>query len=82
MLCSKNFGGMMKTVGLGCKNCKRCGKAVCENCAKHKRRLSKLEDKVYRVCDECDTVLANYNLDQMFAREVASKRQLCDDTKE
>lgn len=37
MLCSETFGKLKMVYK---HNCKRCGKAVCENCSKQKRRLS------------------------------------------
>ena len=63
-------------------NCNRCGKAVCEQCSTSKRRLSKLEKKKYRVCDYCDTVLVNFSLDQMWAREVGNKQNRREDMKD
>lgn len=62
MLCSHKFGSVFM-IGSEAENCSRCGKAVCDPCSSQKRRLSKLEKKKYRVCDLCDTVLSNYNLD-------------------
>ena len=70
MLCSDTFS----VVRLFKHNCRKCGKMVCENCSKARRRLSKLEKTKHRVCDECDALLSNHNLEKMFQREVASKK--------
>ena len=56
MLCSETFGKLKMVYK---HNCKRCGKAVCENCSKQKRRLSQLNPEKLRICDECDALLAN-----------------------
>ena len=55
-------------------NCKRCGKAVCENCSKQQRRLCQIDQRRYRVCDECDALMANHLLEKMFEREVQTKK--------
>ena len=70
MLCSDTFS----VVRLFKHNCRKCGKMVCENCSKARRRLSKLEKTKHRVCDECDALLSNHLLEKMFQREVASKK--------
>ena len=56
-------------------NCKRCGKAVCDNCSKQSRRLCQIDSKKHRVCDECDALMANHLLERMFEREAQSKKQ-------
>mmetsp|Transcript_52014 Transcript_52014/g.71389 ORF Transcript_52014/g.71389 Transcript_52014/m.71389 type:complete len:99 (-) Transcript_52014:615-911(-) len=63
MLCLLVFKTLSFTMK---KNCKRCGKMVCDSCSQAKRRLSKLEKKKQRVCDECDTLLSNYNFEKMY----------------
>ena len=73
MLCSETFGAFRMVLK---HNCHRCGKAVCENCSKQKRRLSQLDQKKHRVCDECDALMANHLLLKMFEREVQSKKNL------
>lgn len=48
-------------------HCRRCGLSVCTLCCQSpKRRLSKIDKKKYRVCDECDTIMSNVNFDQMY----------------
>ena len=76
MLCSETFGRMRMIFK---HNCKRCGKAVCENCSKVQRRLCVIDTKKHRVCDECDALLANHLLEQMFEREVQTKKQAYED---
>jgi hypothetical protein len=56
-------------------NCKKCGKSICGDCSKNKRRLSKMDKNKFRVCDECDTLLSNYNFSRMYARETEEKKQ-------
>jgi hypothetical protein len=71
-LCNTPFSGKMSAMILVSKdkmrhNCKRCGISVCTLCsASSKRRLSKIDKKKYRVCDECDTLMSNVNFDQMY----------------
>lgn len=55
-------------------NCKKCGKAVCDTCSKSKRRLSKIDKDKFRVCDECDILLSNYNFSRMYMREINDKK--------
>lgn len=54
MLCSETFGHFRMIFK---HNCKRCGKAVCENCSKQQRKLSQLDSKKHRICDECDALM-------------------------
>lgn len=67
-LCQAPFSGKMSGL-LSSKDrqkhhCKRCGAAVCGLCSgSAKRRLSKIDKKKYRVCDECDTLMSNVNFD-------------------
>lgn len=75
MLCDTKFS----MFGASTHNCKKCGKAVCDSCSKSQRRLSKLEKKKYRVCDECDCLLSNYNFSKMYAREIEDKKQTLDE---
>ena len=67
-LCQSKFGFM------GSHNCKRCGVAVCDSCSRSKRRLSKLDKDKLRVCDDCDTLLSNYNFQRMYLREIDDKK--------
>ena len=55
-------------------HCRKCGKQVCDACSKNKRRLSRLEKTKYKVCDECDTLMSNYNFTRMHLREIEQKR--------
>ena len=55
-------------------NCKKCGKAVCDTCSHNKRRLSKIDKEKFRVCDECDILLSNYNFSRMYMREISDKK--------
>ena len=76
MLCSETFGRIRMIFK---HNCKRCGKAVCENCSKQQRRLCQIDSKKHRVCDECDALMANHLLEKMFEREAISKKQNWED---
>lgn len=67
-LCSASFQGKMQSLFTNKAkerhHCRRCGLSVCGLCsAAPKRRLSKIDKKKYRVCDECDTLMANVNFD-------------------
>ena len=76
MLCSEAYGHFKM---LSKKNCRRCGKSVCENCSKSQRRLSQLDKKQHRVCDECDALMSNHQLLKMFERETQNKKNAFDD---
>ena len=78
MLCSETFGKLKLVYK---HNCKRCGKAVCENCSKSRRRLSQLNPEKLRICDECDALLANHMLEKMFQRELAFKKSTYEELK-
>lgn len=82
MLCSKQFGSGVFSLGSDQNNCNRCGKSICDQCSQAKHRLSKLEKKKYRICDVCETILLNYKLDQMWAREVSTKEVRREDMKD
>ena len=82
MLCSKQFDSKMFKLSTDAHNCNRCGKSICDQCSQAKHRLSKLEKKKYRVCDLCVTILLNYKLDQMWAREVSVKEIKREDMKD
>jgi hypothetical protein len=41
--------------------------------------LSKLEKTKFRVCDECDTLLSNYNFSRMYMREIDDKKNQLDE---
>ena len=70
MLCSTKFSTFLNSQH----NCKKCGKAVCDACSRSKRRLSRLDKDKFRVCDECDTLLSNYNFSRMYMREIQEKK--------
>ena len=38
---------------------RKCGRLVCKYCSRNKRRLSVKDTKFYRICDYCETRLAN-----------------------
>lgn len=69
LLCAAKFGIFSLQ-----HNCKKCGKAVCDTCSKSKRRLSKIDKDKFRVCDECDILLSNYNFSRMYMREINDKK--------
>ena len=71
MLCSETYGHFRM---LQKKNCRRCGKSVCESCSKAQRKLSLIDQKKHRICDECDASMANHLLLKMFEREVENKK--------
>lgn len=65
MLCEAPFTRKIKVMNRNSqKNCKRCGKAICEVCSENRRQLSKNDSTLYRVCDKCDTLMDNFRLKQ------------------
>ena len=63
MLCEAPFTRKLKVIHRNVqKNCKRCGRAVCDSCSDQKRQLAKDDTTAYRVCDKCDTEMDNYRL--------------------
>lgn len=68
-LCSKKFSKlttkMIRSAG-GRHHCKKCGQSVCNMCRNNVRRLSKLDKKKYKICDQCDTTILNVNFEMMY----------------
>ena len=60
MICESEFKALLNKNPI--RHCKRCAKAVCKLCSDNKKQLSKDDPTKYRVCDECDTILENYEL--------------------
>ena len=62
-ICQKSFS-MVSLFGVGDRDfyCKSCGYAVCSECSKNKKFLSKDANEKFRVCDFCDTKLDNIRL--------------------
>ena len=58
MLCEEKFTRIRN----GMKNCKRCGKAICDVCSLNKRPLARDNKEELRVCDLCDTEMDNFKL--------------------
>ncbi|CDW80664.1 fyve zinc finger family protein [Stylonychia lemnae] len=56
---AKSLGLMRKK---GRHHCRRCARTVCNNCWKNERRISQNDKKTYKVCDQCDFELSNYQL--------------------
>lgn len=71
MLCMQKFSILSFSTA---NNCKRCGKAICDSCSRTRRRLSRMEKSKSRVCDECDTFLANYNFSKLYSQEIQQKK--------
>ena len=64
MLCQAAF---TKKFALGknpIRHCKRCGKSICQVCSEGRRRLSRTDPELHRVCDMCDTEMDNFKLKQ------------------
>jgi hypothetical protein len=59
-LCERNFN----KISLPRHHCRKCNKSVCNQCSNNKRKLSKQNDQLLRVCDFCDTQLSNFKLEQ------------------
>ena len=57
------------------KNCKRCGKAICETCSDQQRQLTKDDAKLYRVCDKCDTEMDNFRLKRNHEDVLAAQKK-------
>jgi hypothetical protein len=55
---------MVSLFGVGQRDyfCKYCGNAVCENCSRNKKYLSKDATERLRVCDLCDCKLDNMRI--------------------
>jgi len=60
-LCDRTFA---KLKGINRHHCRKCNKSVCQQCSNNKRKLSKQDETLFRVCDFCDTHLSNYKLEQ------------------
>jgi hypothetical protein len=59
-LCDRTFN---KLKGIPRHHCRKCNRSVCTQCSNNKRKLTKKDDSLYRVCDACDTMLSNYKLE-------------------
>lgn len=59
-LCDQQFS---KLKGISRHHCRKCNKSVCQQCSNNKRKLAKQDETLYRVCDQCDTILSNYKLE-------------------
>ena len=46
------------------RHCKRCGNGICKVCSESRRRLSRTDPELHRVCDMCDTEMDNFKLKQ------------------
>lgn len=57
------------------KNCKRCGKAICETCSDQRRQLAKDDPTLYRVCDKCDTEMDNFRLKRNHEDVLAAQKK-------
>jgi len=60
-LCERSFN---KLKGVSRHHCRKCNKSVCQQCSNNKRKLSKADEELFRVCDFCDTILSNFKLEQ------------------
>ncbi len=45
---------------------RRCGKRVCEDCSKSRRRLSRQDPNLYRVCVRCEEKLRYGTVERVF----------------
>ena len=73
MLCQAAF-----TRALGknpIRHCKRCGKSICQVCSEGRRRLSRTDPEVHRVCDMCDTEMDNFKLKQNHEEVLAAQME-------
>jgi hypothetical protein len=61
------------------KNCSRCGLAVCPKCSNQRIRLSKIDTKKYRVCDKCDTLMANPDFEKMLQNLIEKQNMQADE---
>jgi len=57
------------------KNCKKCGKAVCEACSDQRRQLSRSDNDLHRICDKCDTEMDNYRLKRNHEEVLAAQKK-------
>lgn len=68
MLCEDKFGTLKNPV----RHCKRCAKAICKSCSENKRQLCLNDAEKYRVCDECDTKMDNFLMQQNHEEVIAA----------
>lgn len=54
--------------------CKSCGISACDLCSQNSRRLSKLDKKVYRVCDKCDHRMNNRQFKVKLQEDLEKKK--------
>lgn len=57
------------------KHCKRCGKSICGVCSEGRRRLSRTDPELHRVCDMCDTEMDNFKLKQNHEEVLAAQME-------
>ena len=63
MLCEAPFTGNLVIVNRNpIRHCKRCGKSVCQVCSESFKRLSKDDPVAYRICDQCDFEMQNWEV--------------------
>ena len=59
MLCEASFTKLGKNP---IRHCKMCAQAVCMVCSDTRRQISQDDKEKYRICDECDTKIDNFQL--------------------
>lgn len=63
MICEIAFTRKLKVLNrTSMKNCKRCGRAVCDQCSDQRRQLALQDTTLHRICDKCDTEMDNFRL--------------------
>ena len=76
MLCEAPFTGKLTMINRNVqKNCKRCGRAICDTCSDQKRQLARDDNAMYRVCDKCDTEMDNFRLKRNHEDVLAAQKK-------
>jgi len=57
------------------RHCKRCAKAICKVCSENSRQLSVTDKEYHRVCDECDTKMDNYTIQQNHEEVIQAQQE-------
>lgn len=54
---------------------------MCSLCSNNSIRLSKLDPKKYKVCDQCDTMMSNINFEGMYVSCITKQKETLHDLK-
>ena len=71
MLCEDKFTMVKNPI----RHCKMCAKSICNVCSLQKRQLCLQDTNKYRVCDECDTKLDNWEMQENHKEVINAQMQ-------